>query len=173
MLTRHSGYVNHVEFASGAIPRILSASDDTTIRITTCDTCAPLDDLRRRAEQILSADEQATLQSVAAGQCYPQFSEHQKPVDCASRHRDEVFAVLPYPAPADAPLPAQLEAWASDECRGAYEKYRGVDYTADDEYYPWWTTPRSVEWDLGQRNAICVLTPRDLQYRMASARPSQ
>jgi hypothetical protein len=171
IVPRHTNSVNNVQFSPGDHPRILSASDDTTVQVLACDTCGPLDELRERAKQLLAADGRLAPQRAAVGECFPEFSKYQEPVDCQSPHRDEVFAVLPYPAPQDAPFPADLNEWAHDQCTGdLYRAYRGEDYTDSAEYYTWWYVPRSLEWDLGQRGVVCVLTPRDLKDRIQSAK---
>lgn len=168
MVPRHTDAVNDVQFAPGGDPRILSASDDTTVRILDCDTCRPLDELRQRAGQLLAADERAASRPPAAGQCFPQFARNQEPVDCTSPHRDEVVAVLTYTASEQEPSPADLTAWARDQCtREATPRYIGPDDGS--EYYTWWSVPRSLEWDLGQRRVVCVLTPRDQQDRTQPA----
>jgi WD40 repeat protein len=169
MMPRHTDTVNNVQFSPGDHPRILSASDDTTVRVLDCDTCRPLDELRRRATQLLAADERANSRRPAVGECFPQFAKYQEPVDCTSPHRDEVFAVLTYPTSDQEPSPADLTTWARGQCTGEpYSRYRGEEDRS--EYYTWWSVPRSLEWDLGQRSVVCVLTPRDQQDRTQPAR---
>jgi WD40 repeat protein len=52
----HAQTVNHVELSADAPQRILSASDDSTVRTFECDACGPLDALRDRARQLTAAD---------------------------------------------------------------------------------------------------------------------
>lgn len=163
--------MNSAKFSPGDQPRILTASDDTTVRILECNTCGPLDELRQRAKNLLTADERAASQRVAVGQCFPGLSLYQDPVNCTSPHQDEVFAVLNYSTPDDASFPADLNGWAHDQCTGSrYRAYRGQATTDDSEYYTRWSVPRSLEWDLGRRSVICVLTPRDHQDRTQAAK---
>ena len=171
MLARHADTVNTAQLSAGEHRRILSASDDTTVRILDCGTCGPLDELRERAKRLLAGDERIAPQRAAVGQCFPVFSTSQEPVDCRNQHRDEVFAVPTYAAVKDAPLPPDLNDWAHDQCTGdLYRRYRGQVYTDSAEYDTWWYVPRSLEWDLGQRSVVCVLTPRDLRDRTQSAK---
>jgi hypothetical protein len=171
MLTRHTEIVNNVQFSAGPDPRILSSSDDSTVRISDCGPCQPLEQVRARAAQLLSADGRATPPA-AIGECYVQYFPHQQPVACGNRHRDEVFAVLTYPAAEDDPFPStSLDSWAQGECEGdVYRQYRGMAYDDDPDYYASWLGPSSDEWDIGQRSVVCVLMPVDGQDRSRSAR---
>lgn len=171
MLARHTNYVNNVQFSSGPDPRILSASDDSTVRISDCGPCQPLEQVRARAAELLSADGRTTPQT-AVGQCYSQFLPHRQPVKCDTNHRDEVFALLTYPAAEDDPFPGtSLNDWAPHECKGdVYRQYRGMAYDDDPDYDAWWWGPGADEWDMGQRSVVCVLTPADYNDRSQSAR---
>jgi WD40 repeat protein len=171
MLTRHTDYVNSVQFSRGSDPRILSSSDDSTVRISDCGPCLPLEQVRTRAVQLLSADGR-TAAKAAVGECYGEFSPYQQPVACGSLHQDEVFALLTHPAAENDPFPSTtLDSWAQGECTGdVYRQYRGMTYDDDLDYYVWWRGPNSDEWDIGQRSVVCVLTPVDSQDRTQSAR---
>jgi WD40 repeat protein len=174
LIPRHTDTVNAAQLSSGEHPRIVSASADTTVRIDTCDTCEPVAQLRRRAQKLIAADGRTVPPHTTVGECFPTFSPHQQPVDCPSPHRDEVFAMLTHPAPADATLPADLNQWAHDRCTGQpYTEYRGEAYSDSAAYDAWWYVPSSLEWDLGQRGVVCVLTPRDLLNRTQSAKASR
>ena len=173
LIPRHTDTVNAAQLSSGEHPRIVSASADTTVRIDTCDTCEPLDQLRQRAKQLIAADGRTVPPQATVGECFPTFSQHQQRVDCRSPHRDEVFAMLTYSAPTDATLPTDLNQWAHDQCTGdLYTHYRGEAYSDSAAYDAWWYVPSSLEWDLGQRGVVCVLTPRDLLNRAQSAKAS-
>jgi WD40 repeat protein len=172
MVPRHTGTVNSVQFSPGDHPRILSASDDTTVRILDCATCRPLEELRGRATRLRQADERGATRQPAVGDCFLQFAPGQDPVDCTSPHRDEVFAVLDYSTSDQEPSAADVDTWARDQCTGSrYTGYRGEDQNDDSEYYTWWSVPRALEWDLGQRHIVCVLTPRDQKDRTQPVAP--
>ena len=171
MLPRHSDLVNKVQFSSGDHPRILSASDDTTVRIYDCDTCGSFDELNQRATRLLATDE-AAAPHPAVGTCYERFFfQDPKQVSCTNPHLDEVFAVLTYSAPDDASLPPNLGQWAYTQCTGArYKNYRGKANTDDFDYYPQWSVPGPADWDLGQRTLVCVISPIDGMNHAQSAR---
>ena len=173
-LTRHTDVVNNVQFSGGPDPRILSSSDDSTVRISDCEPCQPLNEVRAQAEQLLSADRR-TIPQAGAGECFRQFLPYQQPVDCHNPHRDEVYAVLTYPASDDASYPStSLYDWAWKECGGeAYREYRGRSSDDDPDYDISWSGPGSGDWDAGLRTVVCVLTTADGTNRTQSARQPQ
>jgi WD40 repeat protein len=174
-LPAHTDTVNAVRFTPGDNPRILTASDDTTVRISECDTCQPIDELRARADRLLAADGRVA-QPPAAGNCFTRgFFKNQPPVDCGQEHMDEVYAVLTNPAPADAPMPSNVDDWALRECRGKdFRAYMGKNYDEVSGYFAWVSGPTtSAEWDLGQRWFACVLSPVGMTTTTGSARYTQ
>jgi WD40 repeat protein len=169
---RHTDTVNSVRFTAGDHPRILSTSDDSTVRLSTCETCAPLGELRSRATRLLAADQRAAPDLPAVGACLPHSADFHRAVDCDEEHGAEVFAVLTHPGAADAPFPSDAAQWAAETCKGdAYRDYRGVGYLDDPDFLATaWGPDTSAEWELGQRTFVCVLYPLGSETTTGSAR---
>ena len=161
MIPRHTDAVNDVQFFEGDDLRILSASDDWTVRIAGCPACQSLEELRGRAAELVAADGRVHLTPPRVGECFAFLVDYREPVDCGEPHYAEVFAVLTPEAAEDAPRPSGVEDWAQGQCEGcAYREYRGVDSDDDAEYDALAFGPQtSAEWDLGQRRFSCVLIP--------------
>jgi WD40 repeat protein len=172
MLPQHADTVNRVQFSSGVHPSILSASDDTTVRIFDCQICLPLNELRTAAQQLLAGDDARIGKPPVVGDCYLNFSVSRQPVDCEQPHQDEVLTVVTHPGDEDTPFPGSMDDWAGETCRGeAYTDYRGIDYADDTDFYVWWVGPTdSAEWDLGQRKMTCLLRPVTPEQTRGSAR---
>ncbi|TQN42911.1 WD-40 repeat-containing protein [Blastococcus colisei] len=171
-LPRHADTVNTVLFTGGQTPGILSASDDTTVRIAGCETCLPRDDLRSVAGDRLAADQRVDPKIPAVGECFPHSADLGRPVDCDEPHGAEVFAIRTHPGGPDAPFPRDVWGWIREECQGtAYSDYRGMDYLDDLEFLVTAAGPdTSAEWDLGQRTFVCVLFPLDGSMATGSTR---
>lgn len=171
-IPRHSDVVNDVEFLAGDEVRILSASDDSTVRIAGCPACPSLESLRERATELIAADQRARLDPPRVGQCFAFLVEHGQPVDCGEPHGAEVFAVLTPDVPEDSPRPSDVDSEARRACEGwRYSEYRGVDHDDDAEYYVAVSGPvTTADWDIGQRSFACALYPEDGAPTEGSAR---
>jgi WD40 repeat protein len=171
-LPRHTDTVNKVAFSAEDPPRILSASDDTTVRLSECETCGSLDEIRSQAAQLLAADQRVVPRIPAVGECFRHSADLSRPVDCDEEHGAEVFAVRTHPGGPEAPFPSDIWNWAAGECQGeAYRDYRGQDYADDQHFGATASGPdTSVEWGLGQRTFVCVLYPLGSETTTGSAR---
>jgi WD40 repeat protein len=171
MLPGHGDVVNDVQFFGGSQPRILSASDDSTVRVSECQECGSLDDLRARAARLSAADGRTHLPRPRVGQCFTFLVRYRSPVDCDEPHYAEVFAVVTPPAAENAPRPSGVDHWAQARCEGrAYQAYRGKDSSRDPDYDPWVFGPQtSAEWALGQHSFACVLLAADRTNSQGSA----
>jgi hypothetical protein len=176
MLPRHGDTVNavHLNPVADAL-QILSAGDDGTVRVSDCETCRPGDQARIRERTLIPADDRRLDPTTSVGQC---FTELPGPdVDCAEPHHYEVYAVVTHPAKDGEPYPSEMmpSRWAWSWCQGeAYTDYRGNDFAEDPSYRAQAYGPRdSVEWELGQRTFVCLLSPENTgETTTGSARES-
>lgn len=175
MIPGHGDVVNDVQFLGGDPPRILSASDDATVRVSECQACGSLDELRARAARLSAADGRTHLTQPRVGQCFTFLVRYRSPVDCDEPHFAEVFALVTPPAAENAPRPGNADHWAQERCEGrAYQEYRGKDSDRDEDYDPWAYGPQtSAEWVLGQRTFACVLLTADRTTTTGSARATR
>jgi WD40 repeat protein len=172
MMPGHGDVVNDVQFVGGDHPRILSASDDSTVRLSDCEACGSRDDVHSRAARLSAADGRTHLPRPRVGQCFTYLVRYRSPVDCDEPHFAEIFAVVTPPAPENAPRPGDADHWAQAQCEGrAYQEYRGKASDRDDDYDPVAYGPQtSAEWALGQHAFACVLVPADGATTRGSAR---
>jgi hypothetical protein len=109
-------------------------------------------DRAAQAEDALDAARGAVF-APEAGDCFQ--DEGQEIVSCATRHDNEVFAVLEYPdAERDYPGTADLDRYAERQCLDQFEGYVGRGYEAS-ELYALTVVPSGVTWALGDREIVC------------------
>jgi WD40 repeat protein len=167
---------------------IVSASDDNAVRLRTCETCVPMNEvvagLRDRLTNIPVVDSlprpsQASIFAIELGSCIEEpFGdgdiERALPIDCSQAHTLELFAVFTLPDAADVPFPGDdvLQEQASDLCGGpAFEAYVGGPLnTTRYELDP--LTQTEDSWDAGNRRVLCLLSDPDGKST-GSARGSQ
>jgi len=78
---------------------------------------------------------------------------------CTESNGGEVFAVLTYPADAQAtyPAPDAFDTFAADQCSTSFKAYTGQDFEAATSLDAGYFFPLDTGWSSGDRTVICYL----------------
>lgn len=79
-------------------------------------------------------------------------------VDCAQPHDREVYALIDYPAGADANFVGddEIQEFSGTSCEEQFEDFIGVSY-AESEFFLTFLHPTEASWEDGDREVVCLV----------------